>query len=488
MRIRRLSAVFWTTCIIAFVFILYVVTDLSFKLPSTKPAMQDLDTKWSSFENKLRHIENELYQHHAVVGEIKSAVDQIVESQEYHPPQKRPKEVVIKEPPREMKKIKEYKAVGDEPPKMRIPFNISACPATKRSSAKVDIQEHATKPVRAQIMHDQKLTSTAYRGAMVECPLLSKASFDTEKMLSMYERILFDDLDGGVWKQGWEIDYEKSQWNQKNKLKVFIVPHSHNDPGWIKTFENYYKAQTRAIFTNMVEKLSEGIGRKFIWAEISFLSLWWNSDATDKDKAIFTNLLKSGKIEIVTGGWVMNDEANSHWLAIIKQLTTGHQWLIDNLGYIPKNAWAIDPFGYSSSQPYLLKLAGMENSVIQRVHYRVKKELASNKQLEFHWRQLWDGIGKTDMFTHMMPFYSYDVPHSCGPDPAVCCQFDFKRLPGNGITCPWGKAPRKVTEKNVEESIRTMRYSSISLIITMLGTLRCNSELSKIISKRSTPR
>ncbi|XP_050551636.1 alpha-mannosidase 2 isoform X1 [Spodoptera frugiperda] len=418
MRIRRLSAVFWTTCIIAFVFILYVVTDLSFKLPSTKPAVQDLDsfqTKWSSFENKLRHIENELYQHHAVVGEIKSAVDQIVESQEYHPPQKRPKEVVIKEPPREAKEVKEYKAVGDEPPKMRIPFNISACPATKRSSAKVDIQ-----------------------------------------MLSMYERILFDDLDGGVWKQGWEIDYEESQWNQKNKLKVFIVPHSHNDPGWIKTFENYYKAQTRAIFTNMVEKLSEGIGRKFIWAEISFLALWWSSDATDKDKAIFTNLVKSGKIEIVTGGWVMNDEANSHWLAIIKQLTTGHQWLIDNIGYVPKNAWSIDPFGYSSSQPYLLKLAGLENSVIQRVHYRVKKELASNKQLEFHWRQLWDGIGKTDMFTHMMPFYSYDVPHSCGPDPAICCQFDFKRLPGNGVTCPWGKAPRKIFEKNVEERARTI--------------------------------
>ncbi|KOB77029.1 Alpha-mannosidase [Operophtera brumata] len=122
----------------------------------------------------------------------------------------------------------------------------------------------------------------------------------------------------------------------------------------------------------------------------------------------------------------MNDEANSHWLSIVQQLTTGHQWLLDNLGYIPKNSWAIDPFGHSSTQPYLLKLAGFENSLIQRIHYRVKKELASNRQLEFKWRQLWD--------------------------PKVCCQFDFKRLPGNGVTCPWGVAPRKITYKNVEES------------------------------------
>ncbi|KAG6458879.1 hypothetical protein O3G_MSEX011102 [Manduca sexta] len=405
MRIRRLSAFFWTTCIIAFIFILYVVTDLSFKLPSIKPAVEIDESKWSSFESKLRHIENELNQHHAVVGEIKSAMNQIVEqSQDYHPPQKRPKEY-----PKETK-LREFKAVGDEPPRMHIKLNTSTCPVQKHVAPKTDVQ-----------------------------------------MLSMYERIMFDDKDGGVWKQGWNIEYKEDQWNQKNKLKVFIVPHSHNDPGWIKTFENYYKTQTKAIFTNMVEKMSEGVGRKFIWAEISYLSLWWNSDATEKDKQAFANLLNSDKLEIVTGGWVMNDEANSHWLGIIQQLTTGHQWLLENLGYIPKNAWSIDPFGYSSAQPYILKLAGMENSIIQRVHYRVKKELGLNRQLEFRWRQVWDSIGKTDLFTHVMPFYSYDVPHSCGPDPKICCQFDFKRLPGNGITCPWGIAPRKITEKNVEE-------------------------------------
>lgn len=105
-------------------------------------------------------------------------------------------------------------------------------------------------------------------------------------MLDVYNNLPFENGDGGVWKQGWTIEYDPHEWNSHHKLKVFVVPHSHNDPGWVKTFDEYYEQLTKSILTNMLHQLSDNDDMTFIWAEISYFSKWYEQLTSAQKSAV----------------------------------------------------------------------------------------------------------------------------------------------------------------------------------------------------------
>jgi len=220
----------------------------------------------------------------------------------------------------------------------------------------------------------------------------------------------------------------KSMWPAL-PLRVIVMPHSHNDPGWLKTYEGYFATATRGIITNMVNKLTQHRNMTFIWTEVSFLSRWWGvADGEMKDK--MRRLIDEKRLEIATGGWVMTDEANVDLFSMIDQLVEGHKWLRENLNVVPESSWSVDPFGHGAAFPHLLKQSGVDNMVIMRIHYAWKEWFARHQLGDFLWKQPWEEDGSTAPLCHNFPYDIYSIKHSCGPRPQTCLGFDFRHVDG----------------------------------------------------------
>jgi len=117
-------------------------------------------------------------------------------------------------------------------------------------------------------------------------------------------------------------------------VNAFILSHSHCDPGWLETVNYYSMWNVSKIIDNVVQYLQNDPNKRFIWSESVFLEMWWNN-RTEKQRQAFKSLVDKKQIEIVGGGWVMNDEACPTYSSIIDQMTQGHQFINQKLGVSP---------------------------------------------------------------------------------------------------------------------------------------------------------
>ena len=63
------------------------------------------------------------------------------------------------------------------------------------------------------------------------------------QMSDVLESLPFDNAKGGVWNQGFELSYSMNSFSAQDPLQVFIMPHSHNDPGDLADLPNIIMTQ-----------------------------------------------------------------------------------------------------------------------------------------------------------------------------------------------------------------------------------------------------
>ena len=191
--------------------------------------------------------------------------------------------------------------------------------------------------------------------------------------------------------------------SSNNELIIHVVCHTHDDPGWLWTLDDYYmgtdhcKFSVKRILDNMVVSLSNRNDRKFSYVEMCFFKRWYDKQA-EKIKQKVKNFIKEGRLEIINGGWVMHDEACSYYKHSIDNMRIGLKFLKEEFNITPRIGWFIDPFGHSSATAHILKQMNFDKIVLTRIDYLERKDKINNHNLEFIYDPF--GLGQ-EIFTHI---------------------------------------------------------------------------------------
>ncbi|XP_062244206.1 lysosomal alpha-mannosidase [Platichthys flesus] len=214
-------------------------------------------------------------------------------------------------------------------------------------------------------------------------------------------------------KPGHVCGYESCHVTKHNMLNVHLVPHTHDDVGWLKTVDQYYygdrndiqHAGVQYILDSVVDQLLKNPDRRFIYVETAFFFRWWRQQSSGVQQTV-TQLVNQGRLEFVNGGWCMSDEATTHYSAVIDQMTLGLRFLNETFGSCgrPRVAWHIDPFGHAREHASMFAQMGYDGFFFGRLDYQDRARRMMEQEQELLWRAS-DSLTPpaADLFTGILP-------------------------------------------------------------------------------------
>ena len=212
--------------------------------------------------------------------------------------------------------------------------------------------------------------------------------------------------------------------NGVDKLQVHLVPHTHDDVGWLKTVDEYFygsnnsiqHAGVQYILDSVIPQLIADPKKRFIYVEIAFFERWWN-EQSDKMQAEVYKLVQGKRLEFINAGWCMNDEAATHYNAIIDQMTYGLNFVEKTFGSDarPRIAWHIDPFGHSSEQASIFAQMSFDGFFFGRVDYADKNLRLKQQRMEMVWRGSKNLGQDSEIFTGVL-YNNYAPPQGFNYD------------------------------------------------------------------------
>src|SRR3990167_5313453 len=176
-----------------------------------------------------------------------------------------------------------------------------------------------------------------------------------------------------------------------NKTFNFVL-HSHIDPGWLVTMQEYEEMAVKHILNSTTSYLSDDPSsvqlehnlKKFTFDAISFVRNWISKEPEKKE--LLQSLVSQQRLNLINGGISMHDQACCYVDDIIANYEYGREYTKNVLGVVPFTAWSVDPFGASRGSARLFAEMGFDSLGLNRMPPSIKAQKRQDRELIFWWR------------------------------------------------------------------------------------------------------
>lgn len=181
-------------------------------------------------------------------------------------------------------------------------------------------------------------------------------------------------------------------------MDVYGIGHAHIDTGWLWPVRESIRKCGRSFASqlSLLEKYPTYLFGASQAQHYAFAKKYYPSIYQRIKQAV-----AAGRWEVQGGMWVEADCNLIGGEAMVRQFIHGKNFFMDEFGIDVKNLWLPDVFGYSGNLPQILRRAGME--------YFLTQKLSWSRYNKFpHSTFIWRGIDGSEVLAHFPPENSYN--------------------------------------------------------------------------------
>ena len=137
---------------------------------------------------------------------------------------------------------------------------------------------------------------------------------------------------------------------------IYLTPHTHYDAVWIFTKEDYFYINIDLILKKVVDLLEKDKNYRFLIEQVYLLE-----EVERRYPELFKKIrkyVKSGKIELVDGEYLMADTMLPQEETLIREILIGKEYIREKFGVNVEVMWQADSFGLNSQLPQIYRKSG----------------------------------------------------------------------------------------------------------------------------------